>query len=111
MVVAFTNVLLTLIYIIPGFISRKTNITKAEHLPSISAILVYVCSPCMIVSSFLDTERSWGNIGQIMLFFVISLAIQAVLTFILYGIFQKKFDDAIYQRIIDINTKVAEIEK
>lgn len=99
MVVAFTNVLLTLIYIIPGFISRKTNITKAEHLPSISAILVYVCSPCMIVSSFLDTKRSWGNIQQIMLFFVISLAIQAALTFVLYGIFHKKFADAKYRML------------
>ncbi len=99
MVVAFTNVLLTLIYIIPGFISRKTNITKAEHLPSISAILVYVCSPCMIVSSFLDTKRSWGNFGQIMLFFVISLVIQAILTFVLYGIFHKKFDDAKYRML------------
>ena len=99
MVVAFTNVLLTLIYIIPGFISRKTNITKAEHLPSISAILVYVCSPCMIVASFLDTERSWSNIGNIMLFFVVSLAIQAMLTFVLYGLFHKKFHDAKYRML------------
>ena len=99
MVVAFTNVLLTLIYIIPGFISRKTNITKAEHLPSISAILVYVCSPCMIVSSFLDTERSWNNIENIMLFFVVSLAIQAILTFALYALFHKKFEDAKYRML------------
>lgn len=99
MVVAFTNVLLTLLYIIPGFISRKTNITKAEHLPSISAILVYVCSPCMIVSSFLDTERTWPNISQILLFFVVSLIIQAVLTFALYSIFRKKFHDAKYRML------------
>lgn len=99
MVVAFTNVLLALLYIIPGFISRKTNITKAEHLPSISAILVYVCSPCMIVSSFLDTERTWPNISQILLFFVVSLIIQAALTFALYSIFRKKFHDAKYRML------------
>ena len=99
MQVAFTNVLVTLLYIIPGFLSRKTNIAKAEHLSSISAILVYVCSPCMIVASFLDTERSWGNISNIMLFFVVSLAIQAVLTFILYGIFHKKFENVKYRML------------
>lgn len=99
MVVAFTNVLLTLIYIIPGFISRKTNIAKAEHLPSISAILVYICSPCMIVASFLDTERTWPNISQILLFFVVSLAIQAAITFVLYGIFRKKFHNAKYRML------------
>ena len=97
--IAFTNVLLTLIYIIPGFISRKTNITKAEHLPSISAILVYVCSPCMIVASFLDTDRTWSNARQILLFFLVSLAIQAVLTFTLYSMFRKKFHDAKYRML------------
>lgn len=99
MAIAFTNVLLTLIYIIPGFISRKTNITKAEHLPSISAILVYICSPCMIVSSFLDVERSWNNISNIMLFFIVSLAIQAILTFVLYALFKNKFEDAKYRML------------
>ena len=70
MIVAFSNVLLTLLYIIPGFLCCKTKIAKAEHLSTLSAILVYVCSPCMVVASFMETERSWYMIGQIMLFFV-----------------------------------------
>lgn len=99
MVVAFSNVLLTLLYIIPGFICCKTKVTKPEHLSSLSAILVYVCSSCMVVSSFMETERSWYNIGQIMLFFVVSLAIQAILTFILYTVFRKKFDNVKYRML------------
>ncbi len=99
MVVAFSNVLLTLLYIIPGFLCCKTKIAKAEHLSTLSAILVYVCSPCMVVSSFLETERSWYNIGQIMLFFVVSLAIQTVLTFLLYAIFHKKFENIKYRML------------
>lgn len=99
MVVAFSNVLLTLLYIIPGFICCKTKIAKAEHLSSLSAILVYVCSPCMVVSSFMETKRSLYNIGQIMLFFVVALAIQAVLTFVLYGLFKKKFQDVKYRML------------
>ncbi len=97
--IAFNNVLLTLLYIIPGFICCKTKIAKAEHLSSLSAILVYVCSPCMVVSSFMETARSWHNIGQIMLFFAVSLAIQAVLTFVLYTIFRKKFHDVKYRML------------
>ena len=53
----------------------------------------------MVVASFMETERSWYMIGQIMLFFVVSLAIQTVLTFILYGIFRKKFHDAKYRML------------
>lgn len=99
MIVAFSNVLLTLLYIIPGFICRKTNVAKAEHLSTLSAILVYVCSPCMVVSSFMQTERSWHMIGQILMFFVVSLAIQAALTFFLYGIFRKKFHNVKYRML------------
>lgn len=99
MIVAFSNVLLTLLYIIPGFICCKTKIAKAEHLSTLSAILVYVCSPCMVVASFMETERSWRMIGQILLFFVVSLAIQTVLTFILYGIFRRKFDNVKYRML------------
>lgn len=99
MEVAFSNVLVTLLYIIPGFICCKTKIAKAEHLSTLSAILVYVCSPCMVVASFMETERSWHMIGQIMLFFVVSLAIQTALTFILYGVFRKRFENVKYRML------------
>ncbi len=99
MEVAFSNVLLTLLYIIPGFICCKTKIAKAEHLPTLSAILVYVCSPCMVVASFMEIERSWHMIGQILLFFVVSLGIQTVLTFVLYALFRKKFDNVKYRML------------
>ena len=99
MEVAFSNVLVTLLYIIPGFICCKTKIAKADHLSTLSAILVYVCSPCMVVNSFMQIERTPRMLGQIMLFFVVSLAIQTVLTFILYGIFRKKFHDVKYRML------------
>ena len=99
MEVAFSNVLVTLLYIIPGFICCKTKIAKAEHLSTLSAILVYVCSPCMVVNSFMQIERTPRMHGQKMLFFVVSLAIQTVLTFILYGIFRKKFHDVKYRML------------
>ncbi len=97
--IAFSNVLLTLLYIIPGFLCCKTKIAKADHLSTLSAILMYVCSPCMIVSSFMETERSLQNIGKIMLFFVVALIIQTVLTFVLYGLFRRKFDDVKYRML------------
>ena len=99
MEVAFSNVLLTLLYIIPGFICCKTKIAKSEHLSTLSAILVYVCSPCMVASSFMETERSGYNIGRILLFFLVSLGIQTALTFVLYAIFRNKFDNVKYRML------------
>lgn len=97
--IAFGNVLLTLLYILPGFIACKTKIAKADHLSTLSAILMYVCSPCMIVSSFIETERSLSNIKQVLLFFVISLIIQVLITLIMYIIFHKKYDDVKYRML------------
>lgn len=97
--IAFGNVLLTLLYILPGFLTCKAKIAKAEHLSTLSAILMYVCSPCMIVSSFIETERSLENIKRVLLFFVISLLIQVLITFIMYAIFHKRFDDVKYRML------------
>ena len=97
--IAFSNVLLTLLYILPGFLACKGKIAKSEHLPTLSAILMYVCSPCMIVSSFIETERSLANIKQVLLFFVISLMIQVLITLIMYIIFHKKHYDVKYRML------------
>ena len=99
MQVAFSNVLVTLLYILPGFLCCKAKIAKPEHLSTLSAILVYVCSPCMVVMSFMQIERSTAMFGRIMLFFLLSFAIQTVLTFILYGIFRKKFENVKYRML------------
>lgn len=97
--IAFSNVLLTLAYIIPGFVACKTKIARAEHLSTLSAILMYICSPCMIVTSFMQTDRTLYNIKQILLFFIISLAVQALVTGILYLIFSKRYEDVKYRML------------
>ena len=43
--VTFSNVLLTLLYIIPGYIVAKMGKASADHLSTVSVILVYICSP------------------------------------------------------------------
>ncbi len=97
--IAFGNVLLTLAYIVPGFLACKGGIAKAQHLPTLSAILMYICSPCMIISSFMETERSAHNAKQVLLFFAVSLAIQVLLTTILYQLLKKKYDDVKYRML------------
>lgn len=97
--IAFGNVLLTLLYILPGFVACKTKIAKSEHLSTLSAVLIYVCSPCMIVSSFMETDRTLANTTQVLLFFMVSLLIQALITLILYVIFNKKYSDVKYRML------------
>ena len=98
---ALTNVIITLLYILPGYISAKCRIVKPEHLSSMSSVLVYVCSPCMIVHAFLNTDFSGSNIKNMGLFFVITFALQVLFMLAIYALFKKKYDDAKY-RILTI---------
>ena len=92
--VAFTNVLITLLYIIPGFLLCKAKKATADHLSTMSAVLVYVLSPCMIVNSFLKLDFSWTNVANMAMFFGVTFVLQIAFMLILFAIFHKKYDDA-----------------
>ncbi len=98
---AFTNVLITLFYIIPGYIAAKCKIVKPEHLSSMSSVLVYICSPCMIIHSCITTDFSTQNTLNMGLFFVITFVLQCVFMLMIYLIFKKKYGQAKY-RILTI---------
>lgn len=88
--VVFSNVLLTLIYIIPGYAFCKWKKVSAEHLKTLSAILVYLCAPCMVVASFLAIDFSVTELKNMALFFVITLVLQTAFMSALYFILYKK---------------------
>lgn len=101
--VTFSNVLLTLLYIIPGFIACKVKKASADHLSTLSTILVYICSPCMIISSFMSLEFSTENLINMGLFFVIVLVLQILFMMIPFFLFRKKYEDSKY-RILTIGS-------
>ena len=76
--IALTQVASTLLFILPGFLLKKFNKLHEDHLSGLSAVLIYVCSPCLIVSSFFSLEFSWQKLGQMGLFFLITLVLQAL---------------------------------
>lgn len=106
--VAFSNVLITLLYIIPGFLLCKAKKAAADHLSTMSAVLVYICSPCMIVNSFLQLDFSWEKLGNMALFFVVTLILQCVFMFVIYLFFRKKYEDSKY-RILTIGSVLGNV--
>lgn len=48
------NVLLTLAYIIPGFLLCRVKKADPGHLSTMSSVLIYICSPCMIINALLE---------------------------------------------------------
>ena len=82
--IAFSNVILTLLYIIPGYAFCKWKKVAADHLSTLSAILVYLCSPCMIVASFTSLDFSVVELANMGMFFVVTLVLQGGFMAILY---------------------------
>ena len=99
--IAFSNVLLTLIYILPGYFLCKTKKAFADHLSTMSAFLVYICSPCMIISSFLSLRFDSQQFFHMGLFFIVTLLTQGLFIAILYFFFARKNESRKY-RVLSI---------
>ncbi len=97
--IAFLNVLIALLYMVPAYFLCKGKKAVADHLPTVSAVLIYICSPCMIVSSFLSFDYNKENLVNMGLFFVIALILQVVFMGGLYLVFKKKFKISRYRML------------
>ena len=49
--VTFSNVLLMLLYMLPGFLLCKFRKVRPDHLSSVSVILLYICGPGMFLNA------------------------------------------------------------
>jgi len=106
--IALKNVIVTLLFIAPGFVLCKCKKACADHLSTMSALLIYFCAPCMIINSFLNLEYSAENLLNMAIFFGLTLALQALFTFILYIILRKKYEDSKY-RILTIGSVLGNV--
>ena len=95
--IALRNVLVTLLYILPGFLLGKLRRASADHLSTLSSFLIYVCSPCMLVSTFLTLEFSVNQLKEMLLFMVVTLLLQSLFMLALYLLFRRKYADAQYR--------------
>lgn len=97
----FTTVLIMLVYMMIGFVLCKGKLAIVSHAKSLSAILIYVLGPAMIVNSFLGLTYSKENMIQIGVYFLVSLLVQVLFFTTLYLVLHKKYEDSKY-RIMSI---------
>ena len=84
------NILTMLAYMLCGFLLVTFKKGVASHAKTLSAILVYVCSPALIINAWQSIEFSTQNVTQLILFFFVSLTIQLLFFCVLFLIFRKK---------------------
>ncbi|MBQ8387922.1 MAG: AEC family transporter [Clostridia bacterium] len=95
--ISLINVLIMLAYAVPGFIIGKMGKANASHLSTASALLVYGCSPCLVVSSLLSIEFSTETLIKMGLFAAAVLVLQVAFILLLWLFFRRRYDDAKYR--------------
>lgn len=81
--VTFSNVLLMLLYLLPGFAMCKSKKIKPDHLSSVSVILLYICGFCLYVNALYDLDPSPELFAKMGLFLVFSLVGEFALMFLI----------------------------
>lgn len=82
--VALVNVLVTLFYLVPGFVVRKMNKATEDHLPTLSAILVYIGTPFLEISMFLTLDFDPEILVNMGIFCLLTLFTQSAFMALVY---------------------------
>ena len=106
--VVLTTVLLTLLYVAPGYLIGRTRKVSADHLSTLSAVLIYICGPCLHITAFLEMDFSWEGLKGMAQFFLATLILQTAFIGILYLIFRRRYDDSGY-RIFTIGSVLGNV--
>jgi predicted permease len=84
---------------IPAYILIKTGKAEPAHAKTVSAILLYISFPAMIINSFQTMEFSWKILGKIFLFFVVTILLLAIGIVVCFLILKKKYNEAKYRML------------
>ena len=88
--VTFGNVLLMLLYLLPGFFLCKSRKVKPDHLSTPSVILLYVCGPGMFLNALIDLDVSPELTARMGLFILFSLAGETALMLLILLLLGRK---------------------
>lgn len=106
--IVLVNVLTMIAYMGCGFLLVKGKKGVAEHAKTISAFLVYLLSPAMVISAFQQMSFSVEGLIDIGMFFLASLAVQLLFFFALFLVIRKRTKDPAY-RILSIGSVLGNV--
>ena len=95
--ITFSNVLLSLLYLLPGVLICKAKLVRPEHMGSISAILLYICGPGMFLNAVIALDFSWELTWKMALFFIITLVTMVIGVGALFLLFRRHMQEFRYR--------------
>ena len=82
-----------LAYSIPAFLLVKAKLARESAIHGIAAILLYICTPSIIISSFQNATVDRKTVTDMLIFGLLVLVIQGAILGAAYLIFKKRYGD------------------
>ena len=87
--VAFSTVLIMLLYAVPGFAMIKTKLVTKDSIPAVAKLLMYVCQPALVVASMSKVTFSDSMTLELLTVFAIMLLSQGIAIGIMFLVLKK----------------------
>ena len=84
-------------YGVPGYLLVKTKQLGENHIKAFAVFLLYVCQPALTVYSLVSVERTAGLLGNMGIFFGVTLLGQIIIIGIYCLIFRKKLGESAHR--------------
>ena len=107
--ITFSNVLLMLLYLLPGFLMCKVKKIRPEHLSSVSVILLYICGFGLYVNSLYGLEPSPQLFAKLGLFLLVSLVCETALMLLILLLLGKNRRKEFGLRMLSIATVMGNV--
>lgn len=92
------------VYAVPGYATVKLGMIKKDSIRAFAVILMYVCQPCLTISSLLKATYSWEYFKQVLVFFAVAFALQILMLTVFYFVFKKRGVENVKYRVASIAT-------
>lgn len=102
--ITISAVAMMLLYALPGYGLLKCGKIRENQIPAFAMVLMYICSPALSVDSFSRVDYTPALGKQLLIFFVLSMAMQAGVLCLAYGLLRKKGQKDVRYRIYSIAT-------
>ncbi len=96
-ITALITVGIMLCYAVPGFLLIKSKLVKSDAIPAFARLLMYVCSPMLVINSIISVEFSIDLMWKMLFAFFFILAVLVVFLVIFSFVFKKKQEDPKYR--------------
>lgn len=94
---ALSTVGIMLFYAVPGFLLVKGRLVNSDGISNFAKLLMYVCSPMLVIYSFLNVTFSWALVGKMVFAFFFAISIMVLFVVIFSFVFKHKYEDAKYR--------------